>query len=324
MHEPDGGVADTRDSAVFGIVSLKTPDMELRATSPPSGYRSFKPQTQSCVQRHPPGGALPDSLIDKAVAVFLHQAQTTDHVAFCDEAVVRARFGAAGEHELAFAGASGPWRQWMERVSDGQREVAGADAPQPHTMCVLPGTSALDMLKDDPTSTGVCLPHAVTAASGGGRRAALERHRGNRRQQKRVEAVYSRLQRSGATHLAAWAASKPTRAAEAAATPPAGAAAVAQSSVAEPPAGAAVMVPSSVAKQPSGTAAAAPSSVAKQPAGTAAAAPSSVAKQPAGTAAAAPSRVAEQPAPRSGGSAKKKGKARKRVAHVTVDTNVMD
>ena len=250
------------------------------------------------MQSHVLYPAMLEVLIDQALAVYLHQSQAQDYDTFCREAAVRAPFGADGG--LPFTDARAAWKPWIERIFDERSELAGRveEAPKPHTICVLPGTTVHDILDGDPANTGVCLPHAVTAASGGGRQAALARHRGDGEEQKRIEAVYARLQRSGATHLAAcqWSASKPpTRAAEGAAEPPA-AAAVAPRRVAEVP--------------PHNAAAAAASSVAEQP--------------PHDAAAAAASSVAEQPPPRSGGGSKKKGKARKRVAHVTVDTNVMD
>ena len=258
-----------------------------------------------------PERVVADLLMDEAVAVFLHQSQATDHDAFCREAVERAPFGASGDSKLPFADSRAAWHQWMERATPGRGEVPG-EAPQSHTMCVLPGTTVFDIIDGDPASTGVCLPHAVTAASGGGRKAALARHRGDGEELKRIEAVYSRLHRTGATHLAAWAASKST---------------LAPSSVAKQPPhnAAAAAVPSSVAEQaPHAAAAAAPSSVAKQPPANAAAAASSAAELPPPRLGGAPSSAAEPPPPRSGGAPKKKGKARKRVTHVTVDTNVMD
>ena len=274
------------------------------------------------------GTGVLDLLMDQAAALFLHQSQTKDQLTFSREATVRAPFGAPGN--LPFTDSRAPWTQWIDRaIYDRERCVpTGQEAPQPHTMCVPPGTTVYDMLDGDPASTGVCLPHAVTAASGGGRQAALARHRGDVDELKRVKAVFARLQRTGATHLAAWTASKPvTRAAEGVADLPAGAAAVAPSSVVEPAAGAAAVVPPSrVAEPAAGGAAVAPSSVAEHPPHSAAAAvaPSRVAEQPPADAAATASSAAEQPRPRSGGAPKKKGKARKRVAHVTVDTNVMD
>ena len=229
------------------------------------------------------GAAFLDLLMDQSAAVFLHQSQTEDQLTFSREIGTRSPFAAPGE--LPCTDPRAAWTQWIDRaVSDRDREqgeLAGPEAPQPHTMCVLPGTTVRHLLNGDPSSTGVCLPHAVTAASGGGRQAALARHRGNGEEQTRIKAVFARLQRSGATHLAACTASKPaTRAAK---------------TVVEDAAGAAAVAPSSGAEQP-----------------------------PAGTAATATNTVAEPPPPRSGGAGKKKCKARKRVTHVTVDTNVMD
>ena len=230
--------------------------------------------------------------------MFLHQSQTQDHATFCREVAARAPVitcGVTGGCELPFAEDRADWTVWMTRTFGRHSELIGVETPQPQTMCVLPGTTALDIFKGDPARTGVCLPHAVTAASGGGRQAALARHRGDGEELKRIEAVYSRLHRTGATHLAAWTASKPTtRAAE------------------------------GVAEQPAGVAAVAPSSVAEPADGVAAVAPSSVAVQLPADAAAAANSAPQQPPPRSGGAPKKKGKARKRVTHVTIDTNVMD
>lgn len=188
-----------------------------------------------------------DTLIDQAAAVFLHQTRAKDRFAVCHEALARAPLGAA---RMAYADerATG-WKQWDARVFSGRSELEGARTVQPNTLCVPPGLTVMDVLEGEPAKTGVYLPAVVTAAAPGARDGALAlaRRNGDGEQQKRIHAVFARLQRCGATQLAACAAPK-------AAEPPAGAgagAAAPSGGAGQPPARAAgAAVPGSGAGQP--------------------------------------------------------------------------